>query len=145
MKKQSAYTIATLLEELREELPHFRKNQVFETLKSIYPNDTISRDKKNIVYKGKLFTKPLAVSKKDKSVFLKEDSVIQKFFRSFSKGDFLRVMETDGKIAKCINESIKKEIVDRFYKEELITITLEDIANGTVKFFRRKIDKYLED
>ena len=145
MEKKSEHTIRTLLIELKEKFPSFEKNQIFETLKSIYPSDEISKNKKNITYDNKTFTKPLAVNRKDKTAMKRHDNSLVAFFKNVTRGDFLQVVETDGKIAKCINLTLEENIKKRFYNddESRVKITLEDLANGTVKPFRRKVDKYL--
>ena len=55
------------------------------------------------------------------------------------------MIETDGRKAKCINLSLREEIRDEFYKDEYITISFEDIVNGTIKQVKRKIDKYFKE
>lgn len=146
METKSSYTIRTLLTELKERFPQFEENQIFETLKSIYPSEEIDKSKKNITLKGKTFTKPLAASKKEKNNLIKEGSALSKFFKNTSRGDFLRVIKTDGIKAKCINLSLEEEIKKKFYSDEesMINISLEDLANGTVKPFRRKVDKFFK-
>ena len=54
------YTLQTLLNEIKEDIKPFKEGMVFETLKSIYPDAKVSKEIKNIRYKGKAFTKPLA-------------------------------------------------------------------------------------
>ena len=43
MERKSVYTIRSLLEELKKQFPGFRVNQIFETLKSIYPKESFSK------------------------------------------------------------------------------------------------------
>jgi hypothetical protein len=145
MEKRSTYTIRTLLEELKQKLPRFEKGQIFEILKSIYPDEKILKESRNIEFKGKIFTKPLALCRKDKMNLLKEGSDMVPFFKNYTRGDFVKVLETDSKTAICENLSINDKIRNRFYKDKdsLITLTFEDVANGTIKLFRRKVDKYL--
>jgi hypothetical protein len=147
MERKYSYTIRTLLDELKEQLPEFKKGQIFETIKSIYPEYAIDKNKKNIKYNGRILTKPLALSRKDKNILVKENSDLVSFFKDFSRGDFLKVIEINNKKAICENLSLKKEIKEEFYrdKESLILISFEDLANGTVKLFKRRVDKYLED
>ena len=144
-KTRSAHTINTLLEELKERIPRFEKNQIFETLKSVYPDSNIPKNKRNISFGGKVFTKPLAVCRKDKTNLIKDDSDMVKFFKNMTRGDFLQVVETDGKTAKCKNLSLNEGIRDKYYndKDSLITISFEEIANGTVRPFKRKVNKYI--
>jgi len=143
MEKRAAHTIETLLEELKKIIPKFKVSQIFETLKSIYPKDNVPKEKRNIEYEGLSFTKPFATCRKDKRNYIKEDSPIAKFFRNTTKGDFLQVVETDGFTAKCINLSLIEEIKNKFYSDDIIAINYTMIADGTVKQFKRKVDKYL--
>ena len=148
MKRRTSYTLQQLLDEVKQTIPSFEEGQIFETLKSIYPSPKIPREKRNITYKNISFTKPLASSRKAKENFIKEDSPVADFFRNTTKGDFLRVVETDGKTAKCINESLRENIKNTFYRnnEDYIILDYTMIANGTVKQFkRRNIEKYFTE
>jgi hypothetical protein len=131
---------------MKEQFPGFKKGQIFETIKSIYPKSTIDKKKKNIKYNGRVFTKPLALSKKDKNLLVKESSDLLSFFNDITRGDFLQIIETDGKKAVCKNLSFRENIREAFYndKESFVTISYDDLAMGNVKMFRRKIDKYLK-
>jgi hypothetical protein len=145
MTKRSKYTLQQLLDEVKQTTPSFYEGQIFETLKSIYPSTKTPRYKKNITYKDISFTKPLASSRKAKENFIKEGSPVKDFFKNTTKGDFLRVVETDGKVAKCINLSLKEDIREDYYSndEDNIIFDYFMIANGTVKHFKRKnVDKY---
>lgn len=147
MGERTAYTIKTLLEELKKRFPCFKKDQIFETLKSIYPNDLIDRKNRIIKFNHKEFTKPLAVSSKDKAKMLKESNKMLVFFRNVSRGDFLKVIKTDGKTAKCVNVSLKESVKRKYYGDEqtrYLTINFDDMANGNIKLVKRKIDKYLK-
>lgn len=144
MEKRAAYTIETLLEELKKNIPEFKVGQIFETLKSIYPKYNIPKEKRNIIYEGISFTKPFATCRKDKRNYIKENSPIINFFRNVTKGDFLQVIETEGFTAKCINLSLNEEIRNKFYSDDVIILNFNMIANGTVKQFKRKVDKYLK-
>jgi hypothetical protein len=143
-EKRSAYTLRSLLEELKEKLPKIEKGQIFETLKSIYPDSETPKEKKNIQLEDATFTKPLALSRKDKSMLMKEDSKMLGFFKNLTRGDFLKVVELEGEKAKCINLSLKEDIAKKYYKEDRITLGIDELANGTVRLFRRKINKYLK-
>lgn len=144
--KRSVYTLEQLLDEMKSTTPTFKVGQLFETLKSVYPDVHVPRCKKNISYKGVSFTKPLANSRKAKESFLKEGSPLKDFFRNTSKGDFLQVVKVENKKAYCINLSIKEGIRESYYKNEYIVIDYTMIANGTVKPFKRKtIDKYFNN
>jgi hypothetical protein len=143
-EKRSTYTLRTLLEELKEKLPKLEKGQIFETLKSIYPDSEIPKEKKNIIIENSTFTKPLALSRKDKSNLLKENSKMVGFFKNLTRGDFLKVVEVEGSKVKCINLSLKEDVLKKYYKEESILLGIEELANGTVKLFKRKVSKFLK-
>ncbi len=144
-QKRSIYTINTLLEELKERFPRFEKDQVFEIIKSVYPDSSIPKENRNISFNGKVFTKPLAVSRRDKTILIKENSKMINFFKNLSRGDFIKVIETDGNIAKCVNLSLKEDVKNKYYNDNVsyVMLTFEDIANGTVRQFKRKVDKYI--
>ena len=147
MRDRTEHTIKSLLEELKADFPCFQKNQIFETLKSIYPDSTVKRKNKTIKLNAKNFTKPLAVSRKDKAVMIKEGNKMLSFFRNVSKGDFLKVVEINENLAKCVNLSIRENIRNKYYKDEetkFVNISFEDIANGNLRLAKRKIDKYLK-
>ena len=143
--KRSIYTINTLLEELKERFPRFEKNQIFEIIKSVYPDSNIPKEKRNISFDGKVFTKPLAVSRHDKTILVKEHNKMTNFFKNLSRGDFIQVVETDGESAKCVNLSLKEDVKQKYYNDDVsnIKLTFEDVANGTVRPFKRKVDKYI--
>ena len=143
-EKRSTYTLRTLLEELKEKLPELQKGQIFETLKSIYPDSEIPKEKKNIIVENSTFTKPLALSRKDKSNLIKEKSKMVGFFKNLTRGDFLKVIEVEGSKVKCINLSLKEDVLKKFYKEDSILLGIEELANGTVKLFKRKVSKFLK-
>lgn len=149
MEKRSSHTIATLLEELKQKFPKFEKNQIFETLKSIYPDSTISKENKNITLNENTFTKPLALNRKSKSFLIKQENKMISFFKNLSKGDFLKVVEVekDGN-AKCINLSLQENTRKQYYNDnetKYVSLSFSDIANGNVRLMRRKIDKYLKE
>jgi len=143
VEDRSAYTLRTLLEELKQKIPQFEKGQIFETVKSIYPSSEVAKEKKNIKLEGRTLTKPLALSRKDKSTLIKDQSDLVSFFKNLSRGDFLMVDEAEGNSAKCVNLSLNEEIIKKYYKDEKVTLTLEDLANGTVRLYRRKISKFV--
>lgn len=143
MKK--IYTLNTLLEELKNQTPKFEEGQIFEVLKSMYPNEKIG-EIRNIITEEKTATKPLACSSKSKKEFKKDKSLFYNFFKDNTRGDFLEIIETDGYIAKCINRSIKEEILKEHYSNismRYITIKFEDILSGSVKRVYRGIKKYI--
>lgn len=137
--------IKEILEEMKTSMPLLKKGMIFETINSIYPTPMMDKFKKNISYKNVTFTKPLACNKKDKENFLKEDSPLKDFFKETSRGDFLEVLEIKGEYAICKNCSMKKEILNEFYKNEKVIISNYDIIIGNVKIYRRKIDKFFND
>jgi hypothetical protein len=143
--KRSKCTINTLLDELKERFPRFEKNQIFEIVKSVYPDSNIPKEKRNISFDGKVFTKPLAVSRRDKAVFIKEHNKMANFFKNLTRGDFIQVIETDGVTAKCVNLSLKEDVKQKYYNDDasIIMLAFEDVANGTVRPFKRKVDKYI--
>jgi hypothetical protein len=146
-ENRSAHTISSLLEDLKTKIPSFKEGQIFEIKKSIYPTEEVPKDKKNIEINENVFTKPLALSRKDKHNAVKEKSSLVDFFKNVSRGDFLKVVSVEGPEAKCVNLSLKEEIMKRFYSDDFtkhITLRLEDIANGTAKPFSRKLNKYLK-
>jgi hypothetical protein len=140
------YTLGSLLEELKAQPPKMEIGQYFEVLKSIYPSDKVLSENKNITIEGNRFTLPLAVSYKSKRQFEKDKSPFFSFSKDNTRGDFLEVIETDGKTAKCINRSLNEEIQAKFYINDdvrYITITLNDIIDNTVKRVYRGIKKYI--
>jgi len=143
-ENRSTYTIRTLLTELKERFPKFEKGQIFETLKSIYPDSNMPKEKRNIKLEENVFTKPLALSRKDKSGLIKEESKMVGFFKNLSRGDFLKVEEVVDGSARCVNLSLNDDIVKRYYVGDKITLTLDEIANGTVRLYRRKINKFIK-
>lgn len=102
------------------------------------------KEKRNLNYNGASFTKPLACNRKDKEKYVKEDSPLTDFFKEKTRGDFLEVLEIKNDVAYCRNVSLKEDIAEEFYKDETIKITYNDLAAGSVKIYRRKIDKFFE-
>lgn len=144
--KSSTYTLQQLLNEIKSTTPSFKVGQLFETLKSIYPDVKVPKKEKNITYKDISFTKPLASSKKAKQTFLKEKSPVADFFKDTMKGDFLQVVELKDKKAYCVNLSLKESIRNKFYKNDFIVIDYSMVANGTVKPHKRKnIQRYFTE
>ncbi len=142
MGKRSLYTIQTLLDELKENLPAFKKGLIFETHKSIFPVAETSKEKRNITFREVSFTKPLACNKKDKEKYIKENSPAANLFQEVTRGDFLIIEKIENSVAYCKNLSLKEDIVQRFYKDELIPITHNDVVTCKVKIYRRKIAKF---
>ena len=136
------YTLETLLEEIKNEIAPLKEGMIFETMKSIYPSADVAKEIKNITYKGKSFTKPLANTRKAKKQFIKEGSPIADFINETTRGDFLKVISVDDGIAKCVNVSMTEAIIERFYKDEFIDISIDSIVDGNIKQYRRKVDKF---
>jgi len=142
MEKRSTHTIQALLDELREGIPSFKEGMIFETHKSIFPDEKIPKEKRNVSFGGSSFTKPLACNRKAKEKYLKEESPVLNFFKETSRGDFLIIKKINNKVAYCKNLSLKETIAEEFYKDELIPIALNDVLIGKVKIYRRKIEKF---
>lgn len=142
--KRASKTIQQILNELKEELPSFKKGMVFETLSTFFPEENKPREEKNLTLNEQSFTKPLACSRKDKEKYRKEKSPISEFHEETTRGDFLRAVKINKEkgIAYCSNVSLKESIKDKYYSDELIPITYDDIVAGKVKIYRRKIDKF---
>ena len=111
-------------------------------MKSIYPSADVDKNTKNITYKGKSFTKPLANTRKAKKQFIKEGSPIADFINEVTRGDFLKIVSVEDGIAKCVNTSMTEGIVEQFYKDETIDINIDMIMDGFIKQYRRKVDKF---
>lgn len=144
MNKRTSGTINQILKELKEELPSFKKGMVFETLLTFFPDAEMPRKEKNLEIKEQEFTKPLACSRKDKEKYIKENSPIAEFHEETTRGDFLRAVKINKEkgIAYCENASLKENIKEQYYNNELIPITYDDIISGKVKMYRRKIEKF---
>jgi len=144
MGNRTSTTINQILKELKEELPSFKKGMIFETLLTFFPSEDKPRKEKNLEIKEQEFTKPLACSRKDKEKYIKEESPIAEFHQETTRGDFLRAVKInkDKGIAYCENVSLKESIKSKYYNDELIPITYDDIISGKVKIYRRKIDKF---
>ncbi len=132
----------SFIKEIIEKLPKFQIGMKFEVLNSFYPEENISRDIKNI---NESFTKPLALSAKDKVKIRKRDKNILNDFINFKtlskeKGDILVIKEIKDNYALCENISRPKEIDDRYYNNNelrFVKIKIHDLIEGNVK----KIDR----
>lgn len=144
MGNRTSTTINQILKDLKEELPSFKKGMVFETLLTFFPSNDKPREQKNLEIENQEFTKPLACSRKDKEKYIKENSPVAKFHQETTRGDFLRAVKInkDKGIAYCENVSLKESIKEKYYDNELIPITYDDIISGKVKIYRRKIEKF---
>lgn len=134
------YTFSSLLEEIKSDYTSFREGQIYETIKPIY-SSSIDR---HIILEGKKITKPLALSKKNKNTFKRENSPLIEFYDEYKKGDFLKVIGIEDNKAKCINMSLKEEIKNKYYKEEYIYLTIENVILGDVKIVQRGVSKYIK-
>lgn len=146
MSNRSSKTINAILKELKEELPSFKKGMIFETLLTFFPENSMAREERNLEINSQEFTKPLACSRKDKEKYVKESSPVAEFHEEGTRGDFLRAVKINKEkgIAYCENVSLKESIKEKYYNNELIPITYDDIISGKVKIYRRKIDKFFK-
>ena len=87
-------------------------------------------------------TSPMANNRKAKTQFIKQKSPIGDFFEEVTRGDFLKVIEVNGEIARCVNISLKEDIIEEFYKDETVNISIDMIIEGHIKQYRRKVDKF---
>lgn len=142
---RKSYTLKELLAEIKSEKTGFEVGHFYEVKKSYYPNSRIKKDVKNIIVEGKEVTLPLACSSKSKRGFSKDGMLFETFFKNITRGDFLKIIETDGIKATCVNKSLKEDIFGEYYNEELkhIIISHEDILSGCVKRVYRGINKYI--
>jgi len=134
------YNFSSLLEEIKEEYTSLKEDQVYETLKPFY-SSAIDR---HIILEGKKITKPLAVSKKNKNTFKRDKSPLVEFYNDIKKGDYLKIIEIKDKVGKCVNISLKEEIADKYYKEEYVYLTIENVILGDVKLVQRGASKILK-
>ncbi|MFW6281271.1 MAG: hypothetical protein ACOC1O_00540 [bacterium] len=139
------YTLGKLLDEIKEGTPKIEVGQYYEVLKSIYPKASVKNKDKNIMLEEKRVTLPLACSSKAKREFKKDKSPFYEFFKDNTRGDFLEVIKINEGKALCINRSLKEDIREEKYPESLkyITISFDDVMNGTIKRVYRGIKKYI--
>ena len=139
------YTLSSLLEEVKNQTPKIEVGQFFEVHKSIYPDVSIGENKNLSIDEETKATKPLACSSKAKREFKRDNSPFYYFFKDNKRGDFLEVVETDGYQAKCINRSIKEDILEKHYKGDMkfVSVKFEDLISGNVKRVYRGIKKYI--
>lgn len=130
-------TLEDILVEARNTIPELKEGQVFETMTSIYPNDTISPDLKNITVDGSRLTLPKASSSKAKKQFRKKDSYLKELFKDGIKGDYLMVEKViDKNTFFCKNISIKEEMLDKYFSDKqmkYIRLSKDDILQGNIK------------
>lgn len=140
-------TLESLLEEAKKELCEIEEGQVYETMNSIYPDDTISPFDKNVVINDVKMTLPLASSSRAKREFKKNGSSLKTLFKEGIKGDYLLVEKVEGENIICKNMSISEDYFEKYYKSpsmQQVIITKEDIATGNVKRVYRGFKNHLE-
>lgn len=113
----------------------FAVGQIYETIKSLYPE--YESKNKNITINNFTFTKPLASSYKSKKKYLKENSILKTFYTEYNKGDMLYIIEVKDDIAYCKNMSLNEEVKNLYYKDEIVKIKYEDIFFGNVKLLKQ--------
>jgi hypothetical protein len=131
-----------LVNEILEKIPKFKLDMKFEVINSIFPDSTVISEVKNVNSK---FTKPLALSSKDKIKIRKRDTDVLNDFLNYKsskreKGDILVVKEIYDKFAYCENISRPKEINERYFNDEnikYIKINYRDIIEGNIKLLKR--------
>jgi len=128
-------------QEILNNIPKFEVGMKFEVKNTIYPDDKIDEQIKNI---GNKFTKPLAISAKDKlKIRQREDDVLLDFL-SFKnckreKGDILVVKEVKNGIALCENIS-RPETIKQYYEHEsikFVKISIRDVLESNIKKIER--------
>jgi hypothetical protein len=130
------------VEELMSKLPKIEEGMKFEVLTSFFPDSDISSSIRNVDNK---FTKPLALSAKDKNKIRRRDENILQDFLNYKntkkeKGDILIVKESHNGFALCENISRPKEVNEKYYNAneiKYVKITLRDILEGNIKRVQR--------
>lgn len=135
------YTLKEILEEIN--VPDFHVGQFFEIKRSVFPDSEYPKSRKNISFGDNSFTKPLASSKKDKEEYFKKGSPLADFYCNDKKGDIIEVIAIDDGKAKCLNRSMKKEALEKYYKDDYIFVTKEMLIEGEVKPIIRNAKKFL--
>ena len=133
---QAATTLEKLLNEMSENIPIIKDGDIFETIKTLYPNHNIPKNEKNIMIEGVEMTYPIATSKKTKKVFIKEKSPLLEMFNELTRGDLLKVVSISKNKIICENISVKKEIQGNNIKN-IIVIDKLDILRGDYKLVQR--------
>jgi hypothetical protein len=140
-------TLEALLEEAKKEIGKIEVGQVYETLNSIYPDDSVLPSEKNVIINGNKMTLPLASSSKTKKEFRKKGDSFYNFFKEGIKGDYLLVEDISGNDIVCKNISITEGSMKDYYKYpsmKKISITKDDIVKGNVKRVYRGYKGHLE-
>lgn len=133
---QAATTLEKLLNEMSENIPIIKDGDIFETIKTLYPNHNIPKNEKNIMIEGVEMTYPIATSKKTKKVFIKEKSPLLEMFNELTRGDLLKVVSISKNKIICENISVKKEVQGNNIKN-IIVIDKLDILRGDYKLVQR--------
>jgi hypothetical protein len=128
--------------EIISKLPKITIDMRFEVLSSIYPDSKIPSKIKNI---NEEFTKPLALSAKDKMKIRKKRHDILEDFLNYKKtkkekGDILKVIKIENNRFMCENISRPQEITEKYYNNEeikYISISYRDILEGNIKQIQR--------
>lgn len=135
------YTLKEILEDIK--VPDFKVGQFFEIKQSVFPDSTYPTGKKNLTFGKISFTKPLASSKKDKEEYFKKGSPLADFYCNDKRGDIIEVMAIENGKAKCLNRSMKKEAVEKYYEDDYVFVTKEMLIEGEVRPIIRNAKKYL--
>lgn len=135
------YTLKEILEEIK--IPDFHVGQFFEIKRSVFPDSEYPKSKKNISFGNISFTKPLASSKKDKEEYFKKGSPLADFYCNDRKGDIIEVVGIENGKAKCLNRSMKKEALDKYYKDDYVFVTKEMVIEGEARPIVRNAKKLL--
>lgn len=107
MKYES--TLNGILSNLRREVPIIEEGDLIETEKTIYPDFSIDRAKKNVVLDGLEMTRPLAASQSAKEMMRKDGSSLLKIYKDVGRGDILKVKSVKGNSITVENLSINEE------------------------------------
>ena len=132
--------------EVLSKLPKLKKGMKFEVMRQIFPPLGVPKNIRNVNEDSMSFTKPLALSSKEKLKIRKRDKNILNDFLNFKKtkkekGDILVIVEVTEKYALCENISRPKEIHEKYYSDydelKLVKIVLRDILEGNIKHIHR--------
>ena len=126
-----------ILIKARNEVPRLSEGQVFETMTSIYPNEKISPNLKNVIEGEVRLTLPKASCSKSKRQFRKKGGLLGNLFKEGIKGDFLVIEKiVDEDTFYCKNISILEDVSDKYYSDKqmkYIRFTRDDIVQNNIK------------
>lgn len=125
-------TIGRILNELEKQVPLVEEGDIVETMKTIYPSYKLSPNERNIELNGVVITPPLASSKENKLMLLKEKSLLLETFKDTERGDILLVKKIKPNKITVENLSIKEEYRKDFEIEKL------DFIKGNFNIIKRK-------